>query len=341
MVIFYDSGWRCVQLFFCISGFIFQWIYSSKISQNEITLYKFTILRFSRLWPLHMLTLFIVLIGQSILRSNGQSYFVYTNNDVYHFFLNFFLASHWGIQNSYSFNGPIWSVSVEVLLYLSFFITCKIKIVEWWKTLFVICIIIIIITNILTSTLLIALLCFYSGSLVFTTYDKLSNSKNIINFSILITFITITLIVVKFVNCTDSLYLYRLYFDNIQFTIFGKDIFGYLILIISDLPFFFELLIFPLSILSLCCLEKSKFLKLQKLNILGNLSYSIYLIHFPLQLLFYNIVCFLNISNQLFYNFLFMISFFAILIVLSHLSFKYFEMPLQKIIRSKLLQGND
>ncbi len=38
-----------------------------------------------------------------------------------HFFLGIFFATSWGFENGLSFNGPIWSVSVEVLVYAVFF----------------------------------------------------------------------------------------------------------------------------------------------------------------------------------------------------------------------------
>lgn len=49
------------------------------------------------------------------------SYFVYPNNDIKHFLLNLFFASSWSFESGHSFNGPIWSVSVEVLLHALFF----------------------------------------------------------------------------------------------------------------------------------------------------------------------------------------------------------------------------
>ena len=37
--------------------------------------------------------------------------------------LNLFFASEWGQQYGYSFNAPVWSVSIEILLYVIFFIS--------------------------------------------------------------------------------------------------------------------------------------------------------------------------------------------------------------------------
>ena len=49
------------------------------------------------------------------------NYQINSINDTYHFILNFFFISGWGFEKSYSFNGPIWSVSIELIIYaLSF-----------------------------------------------------------------------------------------------------------------------------------------------------------------------------------------------------------------------------
>ena len=37
------------------------------------------------------------------------------------FILNFFLVSGWGFEKGPSFNGPVWSVSVEIIIYFFFF----------------------------------------------------------------------------------------------------------------------------------------------------------------------------------------------------------------------------
>ena len=62
--IFYDHGWLAVDLFFSLSGFIFFWLYSQTISQHRIGPTRFFILRFSRLYPLHIATLLFVTIAQ-------------------------------------------------------------------------------------------------------------------------------------------------------------------------------------------------------------------------------------------------------------------------------------
>jgi peptidoglycan/LPS O-acetylase OafA/YrhL len=55
--IFYDKGWLGVDLFFSLSGFVFFWLYSARISEGSISTGRFAWLRFSRLYPLHLLTL--------------------------------------------------------------------------------------------------------------------------------------------------------------------------------------------------------------------------------------------------------------------------------------------
>jgi peptidoglycan/LPS O-acetylase OafA/YrhL len=119
--VLYTRGWLAVDLFFSLSGFVFYWLYSKRVSEGAISPGKFALLRFSRLYPLHFATLLIVAVSQFWLFNASGNYFVYPNNDTYHFFLNLVFASSWGFERGYSFNGPIWSVSVEVLLYALFF----------------------------------------------------------------------------------------------------------------------------------------------------------------------------------------------------------------------------
>lgn len=83
--------------------------------------------RFSRLYPLHIATFIIVAGLQYIYSRDHSSYFIYQANDAYHAFLNVLLIPAWGFEEGTSFNAPIWSVSIEVILYIIFFFICLMK----------------------------------------------------------------------------------------------------------------------------------------------------------------------------------------------------------------------
>ena len=120
---FYLNGAKAVYLFWALSGYIFFYNYYTEIKTYKLTIYAFFIDRFSRLYPLHLVTLLVLLFLQFSFFSNQQEYFIYQNNDVYHLILNLFFINYWGFENGYSFNGPVWSVSAEVLIYFIFFFT--------------------------------------------------------------------------------------------------------------------------------------------------------------------------------------------------------------------------
>jgi peptidoglycan/LPS O-acetylase OafA/YrhL len=105
-----------------ISGFIFFWKYSAAINEGRVSAYRFFVLRFSRLYPLHFVTLIIVALLQLIyIRTHGTS-FIYSNTDTFHFALQLAFASNWLNELPETFNGPIWSVSTEVLVYAFFLV---------------------------------------------------------------------------------------------------------------------------------------------------------------------------------------------------------------------------
>ena len=119
----YTYGYKGVWVFWCISGFIFFWKYRKVISEQTITPERFFLLRISRLYPLHFVTLFVVALLQIIYFNANNYYFVYQTNSLLTFVLQLLFVSNWGFVNSYSFNGPIWSISIEILVYI-FFLQC-------------------------------------------------------------------------------------------------------------------------------------------------------------------------------------------------------------------------
>ncbi len=118
---FYDAEPYGVWVFWGISGFIFFWKYRDAIADRSIDGWTFFVLRLSRLYPLHLMTLLLVAVLQPIYFDLNGSFFVYQENALRHFLLQIFMASNWGFQNGHSFDGPTWSISIEVLVYVCFF----------------------------------------------------------------------------------------------------------------------------------------------------------------------------------------------------------------------------
>jgi len=132
---FYEHGFLSVQAFWCLSGFIFFWKYAEPVQAAQVSLARFLWLRFSRLYPLHLLTLLLVAALSWVYERQMGAGFVYQNQDWWHFGLQLLMASDWGPTISWSFNGPIWSISLELLVYLIFFGLCRLGVTRWWMVL--------------------------------------------------------------------------------------------------------------------------------------------------------------------------------------------------------------
>jgi peptidoglycan/LPS O-acetylase OafA/YrhL len=350
--ILYTNGWRAVDLFFCLSGFVFCWLYSERIAKKAVSLSNFTILRLSRLYPLHLLTLTVVVAGQwGYYLKHGDFLLPYII-DAKHLLLQFLFASDWGFEEGHSFNGPIWSVSVEVLLYMTFFMVCR---TGRKKVYFFICLTILglfALESGHTSTGR-GLLSFYLGCL---TFSGLRWARSRVSDTRLLVFcipLAISFWGIGLFSITISENAYRDLWIPIRQNFahwMERDFVGYLLMMwptwFKAAPFF-EIMVFPITIATLVLLE----LRLGNWwvgpKILGDISYSIYLIHYPLQLLILLLVP--EVSKLLLYTHAwFLVAFFAVLFGISLLSHRLFEMPVQKFIRglpifsmSKVRDKND
>src|SRR6185436_6252250 len=119
--LFYEKGWMAVDLFFSLSGFIFFWLYAKRIESRRIVASEFSMLRLSRLYPLHLATLLFVAATQWWIHSRTGDYVVYPLNGMQQFLAHLLFVSGWRSSWADSFNAPVWSVSVEVFLYGTFF----------------------------------------------------------------------------------------------------------------------------------------------------------------------------------------------------------------------------
>jgi peptidoglycan/LPS O-acetylase OafA/YrhL len=99
--------------------------------------------------------------------------------------------------------------------------------------------------------------------------------------------------------------------------------------------FFTCAVLFPITILCLAVLETRHPTIGRRVAVLGDVSYSSYLLHFPLQLLCVLLVTVVGIEHSILLSPRFMLGFLAVLLLLSYASFRWFERPLQRMLRAR------
>ena len=279
----YDKGWLAVDLFFSLSGFVFYWLYSRRVADGSVSPGKFALLRFSRLYPLHIATLILVAGSQLWLAHAGEGDYIYSNNDGKHFLLNLFFASSWGLESGFSFNGPIWSVSVEVLLYALFFACCRLLPVRGF-VLAAISLLGFFVVHQFCGAVGRGIGSFFLGGCVFLTYQAIVTSRHANALAAGAISLTagmwaVALGISHYWTSLASLSLRSVPFlwrfeAVLQWGMSIPDIIG---------PVF---VLFPLTILSLALLETRQGTLGRRISFIGDMSYSCYVIHFPLALLF-------------------------------------------------------
>lgn len=117
-------GYLAVDLFFILSGFVIFLTYYDKIIHLRRYdfldfYYNFTIRRLSRVYPLHLLTLFLYISIPSLLILTGRNYDA-SKYGTESFFYNLLLIQNWFALESLTWNVPSWSISAEWFAYLLF-----------------------------------------------------------------------------------------------------------------------------------------------------------------------------------------------------------------------------
>ncbi len=294
----YDNGRYGVEMFWTISGFVFAFVYLNK--SNKISSKDFFINRFCRLYPLHLLTLLIVAFLQIISMKLNGSFQIYNGNDFYHFIINLFFVNGWGFSKIPSFNNVTWSVSIELIIYFIFFIS--IIYLNKFNFKFIICVYIIL--------------------LFLDKNFEIDNFYKIAFFDCCRLFFSGILVYYLYIKVDKKFYLYM---------------FSTILICASFIGSLKIFILFPSIVLFLALLGTPNNLKLRSfLQANGDLTYALYLLHIPTQILIILIIGHFNISYEIFLNKYFFIFYIFLLIFISHLSFKFFENPLNYGLRRKL-----
>jgi len=300
---FYLIGWYGVWVFWCISGFIFFWKYRDAISDRSMPGRTFLVYRLSRLYPLHIVTFLVVALLQAVYFRWHGYFLVYQANDLKHFLLQIFMASDWIDPKGKSFNGPIWSISVEILVYIVFFLMLRFVTRSAWLN-----VVVIALSFNVSGQFATCLAFFYAGGLAAIFRQSLTSTR-------------LTAALERAAWCVVIVIPASIWTFGLQ-----SAIVDWVLL----LPYT------PILLFCLACRIALPAPAARLLEAAGNMTYSSYLLHFPIQLL---IALGFTMSGSPipFYDGWFFTAFVGATLLAAWLSYRYFEAPAQALLRNTLL----
>ena len=113
-----------VDFFFILSGFIMSHVYGNRFMKNvrAAEFKKFTIARFSRVYPLHLATLVFMIFILFIFAQLGvpKNTLLQADNSLYSVFTNLFLLQAMNFNKWFTWVHASWSISTEWWAYMIF-----------------------------------------------------------------------------------------------------------------------------------------------------------------------------------------------------------------------------
>lgn len=295
----YDNGSLAVPVFWAISGFIFYWYYAEPIRSGAINFSVFLVRRFSRLYPLHFATLLLVAVGQYVYFRSHHETFIYSWNKPIWFASQLLLASNWFTRQPLTFNGPIWSVSIEVLVYLSFFAVAfrfgsRIWVAALFAAIFALC------SNLHSFVSPDVFSCgmyFFLGGVARQLYGQTLAMPA----AVVAAIVAVAAVAIGRYPLDGPWLLVIAISSVIVMTKLGQGV--------LRVPF-------------------------RHLSFLGNATYASYLLHFPVQLLLVSIVDAMGWTRDIFFSPFAFVAFLTGVVGISLLVHRHFEMPAQALIRA-------
>ncbi|MEW6983616.1 acyltransferase family protein [Colwelliaceae bacterium 6471] len=319
IAIFLSKGYLAVDFFFILSGFVIAFNYFDRIKLSDVkSILRFYAKRFARVYPLHFLILICYLSIPLVHILTGRGFDFSGRYSVEGFWSGIMLIQTWGGLNEITWNIPAWSISTELLAYILFPLVV---------------IIVKPIYNVFGKYGLasfIALLLF-SLSSIFSLTNQINLGENIQSLGIfrcVLEFSCGVCVWLIYHNYKKSLMSYGalLYFLGIGIFALG------FVLGLKDYYFV------PLSMVIILAgsISSKNFINetfSHRVFIwLGDISYSVYLTHYFVKDWFK--MLFLDSSSA---SIVWILSYVAFVLLLSHYLYKYFEVPSKNAILHKLL----
>jgi len=114
-------GFLAVDLFFILSGFVLTRTYERQVLSGSITARNFLARRFARLAPLHYLAMGLLGIMDVASWATGHGHVFNWYMPLYSFFLNLLFLQNVGLTNEMTWNDVSWSISTEMAVNLIWF----------------------------------------------------------------------------------------------------------------------------------------------------------------------------------------------------------------------------
>jgi len=320
--IFIENSWIAVDLFFVISGFVMMLNYGKSLI-NKSDCFEFIVKRIARLWPVLILCMFTYIFSEYLLQilkvliiniglNLNFSEFKIDDIDSISIFQNIFLIQGFGLFKSIIYNKPSWSVSAEFYVYILFSIIISLT-HSREKIRKIIFISIIIISFYILNN---------STKLIYSIYKENVLFRGFFSFFIGALVWELDIIDHKIIN--NNLYQIILII-LISYMVINIHVFQMI------LPFVFGILLIAIkSERGFIC----KFLEFKYNQILGKLSYSMYLIHFSV-LIFFNA---LDNHLSLRYRDISLCIYILVVVLLGYLINSFYEIPIKDYLYKKIVK---
>lgn len=316
VISFISLGYLAVDLFFILSGFVMALSYQHAFLSKKVRFGDFIVKRIARIYPLHLFVLLLYLIipfafyitdrEVDVVRFSADS-----------FVANFFLINSWGVVSTLTWNIPSWSISVEFLSYCLFpLMLLLVKPLNGFVSL---------LAGVLFTS---ALLAFYFHAMDFTSIgDGLPFSG--VTRCALEFFIGILIW-----NIYNRLMLISSERGLICSYLAASFVLVVLCSYYLGVPDFIVIALASAIVVLFCALfEVSYKIKVPRpLRWLGEISFSVYMLHYLLR----DVMKLFLPEGQT--PLIWIVLYFVLLMLLSHLCFQYVEKKSQKFLISKLIK---